>query len=146
MSTGLAIFDTTVQESNEWLKLIETRLQPCERQQAYAALRAVLHALRDRLPMEAVLGLSAQLPMLLRGVFVEGWRPSDGPSDIRNPQELAQDVAARLPPAFPRQGNEAAEAVFAAMAAKLDPGEMTKIVRYLPTALHGLFPFEYRAG
>jgi uncharacterized protein (DUF2267 family) len=146
MSTGVPVFDTTVQESNEWLKLIEDRLRPCDRQQAYGALRAVLHVLRDRLPAEAVLGLSAQLPMLLRGVFLEGWRLNEAPTDLRNVQDFAQAVAAQVPPGFPRQGNEAAEAVFAAMGARLDPGEMAKIVRHLPTGLHGLFPFEHRTG
>jgi len=68
MSTGLAVFDTSVQETNEWLRAIEQRLRPCERQQAYTALRAVLHVLRDRLPTDAVLGLSAQVPMLMRGL------------------------------------------------------------------------------
>ena len=83
MSTGLPVFDTTVQASNAWLNAIEARFPPCDRQQAYAAFRAAGHVLRDRLPMEAVLGLSAQLPMLLRGVFLEGWRPDEGALDIR---------------------------------------------------------------
>ena len=146
MSTGVAVFDTTIQESIQWLKLIEDRLKPCDRHQAYAALRAVLHVLRDRLPMDAVLGLSAQLPMLLRGVYLEGWRPSEGPTGIHDVGALAQAVAARLPPGFPRQGNEAAEAVFAAMSARLDPGEVAKLVRHLPLGLRRLFPVEHRAA
>lgn len=146
MSTGLAVFDTTVQESNTWLKLIEARLRPCDRQQAYGALRAVLQTLRDRLPVEAVLGLSAQLPILLRGVFLEGWRPDGTPSDVRDVQDFAHAVMERLAPGFPRQGNEAAEAVFTAMGAMMDPGEVSKVVRYLPAGLRSLFPFEYRTA
>ncbi|MDP1736511.1 MAG: DUF2267 domain-containing protein [Caulobacter sp.] len=146
MSTGLAVFDTTVQETNEWLRLVEAKLPPCSRQQAYGALRAVLHILRDRLPMHAVLGLSAQLPMLLRGVFLEGWRPGDGPSDIRDPQDFAQAVADLLPPSFPREPNGAAEAVFAVMAARLDPGEVAKLIQHLPTALRTLWPIHHRAA
>lgn len=146
MSTGLPIFDTTVQETNEWLRLVEAKLPPCSRQQAYGALRAVLHVLRDRLPMDAVLGLSAQLPMLLRGVFLEGWRPGEGPSDIRDPQDFAKAVAGRLPPSFPREPSGAAEAVFAAMAARLDPGEVAKLIQHLPTALRILWPVHHRAA
>ena len=63
MSTGLPVFDTTVQETNEWLRAVETRLPPCSRVEAYGATRAVLQGLRDRLPLALVLGLSAQLPM-----------------------------------------------------------------------------------
>lgn len=146
MSTGLAVFDTTVQETNEWLKGIEARLPPCERQHAYGALRAVLHVLRDRLPMEAVLGLSAQLPILLRGVFLEGWRPVEGPSDIRDPVAFAQEVARRFPPSFPREPNEAVNAVFRVMSDRLDPGEVRKLIQHLPTSLRSFWPTEHPAA
>jgi len=146
MSTGLSVFDTTIQETNAWLKLVEARLPPCGRQQAYDALRAVLHVLRNRLPTEAVAGLSAQLPMLVRGVFFEGWRPADGPSDVRDLQTFADQVAARLPPGFPRQPNEVVEAVFAALGAHLDPGETRKLIEHLPRGLRAAWPFEHRVG
>ena len=146
MSTGLPVFDTTVQETNEWLRLVEERLPPCDRQQAYAAARAVLHVLRDRLPVEAVLGLSAQLPMLVRGFFLEGWRPVDGPSDIRDPQAFARAVAERLPAAFPREATGTVEAVFAMLAVRLDPGEVHKLTQYLPSRLRTFWPAEYRAA
>lgn len=38
-----------------------------DRHAAYLALRATLHALRDRLTVEEVAELGAQLPMLIRG-------------------------------------------------------------------------------
>lgn len=146
MSTGLPVFDTTIQETNEWLKEVEARLRPCERRDAYAAMRAVLHVLRDRLSPQAVLGLSAQTPMLLRGVLFEGWRLPDHPTDLQNPQQFADAVAKRLPPGFPRQPNEAVEAVFAALAARLDPGETRKLVEQLPRALRAVWPFEHRVA
>ena len=40
---------------------------------AYLALRTVLHALRDRLTLEEAVQLGAQLPMLVRGFYYEGW-------------------------------------------------------------------------
>jgi len=43
---------------------------------AYAALRATLHAVRDRLPTELVAHLGAELPMLVRGIYYDGWHPS----------------------------------------------------------------------
>ena len=43
-----------------------------DRQDAYRAVRGVLHTLRDRLPVEESAQLAAQLPTLLRGVFYEG--------------------------------------------------------------------------
>jgi len=140
MSTGLPVFDTTIQETNLWLKDLERRLPACSRQEAYAALRVVLHVLRDRLPTEAVLGLSAQLPMLLRGVFLEGWRPAAGPTGIRDPQVFAGEVAEQLAPTFPCRPNDTVDAVFAVLSAQLDAGEVAKLAQRLPPRLRSLFP------
>jgi uncharacterized protein (DUF2267 family) len=143
MST-LPVFDTTLRETNTWLKQVETALEPSDRHQAYAATRAVLHVLRDRLPAEAVLSLSAQLPMLMRGFFLEGWRPVDGPSHIRHVDDFAETVAEALPPSFPHDATRAVEVVFAMLAARLDPGETSKLIRHLPPPLRVLWPVEYR--
>lgn len=139
MSTGLSVFDTTVQESNTWLAAVEERLKPCDRQQAYAGLRAGLHALRDRLPTDGVISLSAQLPMLLRGMFLEGWRPHPA-GDERSQQEFCATIAERLPPAYPREANAVAEAVFAVITDKVDPGEARKLITQLPAPLRPLWP------
>jgi MFS family permease len=60
MTTGLPVFDTTVQQTNEWLRAVESGLD-CSRQDAYSALRAVLHVLRDRLTIDMVLVLMSTL-------------------------------------------------------------------------------------
>ena len=75
MSTGLDTFDKTVQESNLWLKDVMKRLDTRDRHHAYSTLRAVLHALRDRIGPESAAHLGAQLPMLLCGLFYEGLGP-----------------------------------------------------------------------
>jgi uncharacterized protein (DUF2267 family) len=49
-ATGLDVFDRTLQITHVWLDDIMAELGP-DRQRAYHALRAVLHALRDRLPL-----------------------------------------------------------------------------------------------
>lgn len=146
MTTGLPVFDTTVQESNAWLSSIESHLEPCDRQQAYGALRATLHVLRDRLPEEAVLGLSAQLPMLLRGLFLEGWRPAAGPTSTRSKDAFEHDIQDHLPPAFPREPEAVAKVVFREMADRLDPGETQKLVGHMPAPLRPLWPAEYWAA
>lgn len=140
MSTGLAVFDTTVQQTNEWLKEVEVQLPPCDRQQAYAAMRAVLHVLRDRLPVDGVMGLSSQLTLLLRGVFLEGWRPGQGPSDIRSRADFVRAVDEHLPESFPREADAAVTAVFAVLTARLDPGEVNKLTHYLPAPLREFWP------
>jgi uncharacterized protein (DUF2267 family) len=51
--TGLPAFDATIDKTNHVLLEIEEAYRwPADRRaQAYAGLRAVLHALRDRLPV-----------------------------------------------------------------------------------------------
>jgi len=134
------IFDSSLQTANLWLKAIGERLLCEDRHAAYEALRAVLHVLRDRLPLEAVLGLSAQCPMLIRGLLLEGWRPQEGPSGIRDADAFGDAVAGRLPPSFPFSGIEASEAVFGVLAERLDPGEVRKVLACLPEPLRGLWP------
>lgn len=56
------------------------------RYHAYNALRAVLHALRDRLPPDVAVHLGAQLPMLVRGIYYEGWYMAGKPTKERTPK------------------------------------------------------------
>ena len=94
--TGYASFDGTVEKTNRILKEIEEAMGwPEERRdQAYAALRSVLHALRDRLTVEENAQLAAQLPMLVRGLYFEGWDPTDVPSTR---EEFVQRVQRQFP-------------------------------------------------
>lgn len=79
-STGFAEFDTTIQKTNEILKEIEDKLGWVNRRnQSYSILRAVLHTLRDLLLPDEAVQLGEQLPTLLRGVYFEGWEPSQTP-------------------------------------------------------------------
>jgi uncharacterized protein (DUF2267 family) len=82
--TGFSAFSTTVEKSNLVLKEIEEAYgwPPDRRQQSYDALRSVLHALRDRLTVEEAADFGAQLPMLLRGLYYEGWKPSKVPQKM----------------------------------------------------------------
>ena len=81
VDAGYAAFSTTVDRTNRVLKEIEQAYGwPKERRnQSYAALRAVLHALRDRLSIDEAAQLAAQLPVLIRGIYDDGWDPSRVP-------------------------------------------------------------------
>jgi uncharacterized protein (DUF2267 family) len=91
--TGLAAFDSTLQTTNVWLHDIMDRMGWTDRHRAYHALRAVLHALRDRLPVEEAAALGAQLPMLVRGFYYEGWHPHGKPTKERHKEEFLAHVA-----------------------------------------------------
>jgi uncharacterized protein (DUF2267 family) len=57
--TGLEVFDTTVHNTNGWLKELMQEIHRDDRRTAYPARRATLHALRDRLTVEEVAQLGA---------------------------------------------------------------------------------------
>jgi len=91
-STGLRPFDATLQLTNTWLNELADELKWTDHARSYHALRAVLHALRDRLTVGEAAALGAQLPMLVRGFFYEGWRPNDGPRRGHKPEEFLADI------------------------------------------------------
>lgn len=139
MSTGLPVFDTTVNETNEWLKTVEAGLL-CDRRQAFAATRAVMHVLRDRLSPGGAMRLAAQLPILLRGVFVEDWRPDDTPVRTHSAEAFVGLVAEALPPDFPFDAERATRAVIDALWLRMNGGAMAKVKQELPPDIGRLWP------
>jgi uncharacterized protein (DUF2267 family) len=138
-ATGLDVFDRTLQETNLWLRDVMDDLGP-DRQVAYRALRAVLHALRDRLPIEAAAHLSAQLPMLVRGIYFEQWQPSRPPSRIRSEAEFLEVIAASLADSRPVDPDVAAHAVFATLDRHLGGGEIDEVKESLPAPIRSMWP------
>ncbi len=138
--TQVAALDHTIQQTNVWLKTLAESLYLDERPHAYSGLRAVLHVLRDRLTPEQAVHLGAQLPILVRGIYYEGWRLAGKPTDERQPSEFASLVAAQLPPQFPCDALRVTGAVFDLLGKELDPGETAKIIATLPLPLRGLWP------
>lgn len=139
MTTGLPVFDTTVQETNLWLKAIMEELRTDDRHDAYLALRATLHALRDRLGSENAVHLAAQLPMLVRGLYYEGWRMAASQTKERSQAEFLEHVHRELPRGGHIDPNRAARAVFAVMWQKLDVGEVGKVIERMPADLQDLW-------
>lgn len=144
MTTGHPTFDHTVQEANRWLKATAQELHLEERRHAYSALRATLHALRDRLPPETSVHSSAQLPMVIRGLFFEGWRISGKPTDEHTIDTFCSRIAAELPTNFPMDPATAARGVLEVVFKELGPGEVAKVIDQLPVPLRSLWPAQAR--
>ncbi len=133
-------FESTYQKTNEWLEDIMKELDlegDFGKRRAYQALRSTLHALRDMLTPEEAADLSARLPMLVRGLYFEGWRPAGKPKRPRNMDEFLASVAKR----FERAGDGAidpdriARAVFRVMSGKVAKGELEDIKGLCPKRL-----------
>ncbi|MEX2353350.1 MAG: DUF2267 domain-containing protein [Gammaproteobacteria bacterium] len=140
MTTGLEIFDTTVQESNLWLKDLMGYLGVNDRRQAYSILRATLHAIRDRIGPRNAIHLGAQLPMLLRGLYYEGWIMDATPSKERHKQAFLDHVNHDAGNALGINTETAVRAVFEVIWDKIDPGEVAKIIELFPAEVRELWP------
>jgi uncharacterized protein (DUF2267 family) len=139
-STGYATFDTTLQETNLWLKDLMSILRITDRGWAYRVLRATLHALRDRIGPENAVHLGAQLPMLLRGLYYEGWHMAGTPTHERHREAFLDRVRLELPMDIEIDVRDAVCSVFWVMYDRLDHGEISKLIRILPEELRNLWP------
>lgn len=138
---GLDVFDDTIHTTNIWLKDLMGRLHYEERQDAYRALRETLHALRDRLPINTAVSFAAQLPMLIRGFYYEGWRPGAGASDDRTQEEFVGHIAKAFQQTKgQRDPTEIASAVFSLLSEKVSAGEIENVKSCLPKKIHDLWP------
>jgi uncharacterized protein (DUF2267 family) len=145
MNSGLSNLDRMIQTSHLWLDDTAQRLGG-DRQDAYHALRAVLAALRDRLPVDVAVNLSAQLPLLVRGIFFEGYRPGSVPVKLRSGEEFLEQVRSHLQVAPPVDPRRAVDAVLDVLTAQLDPGIFAKIAEMLPPELRDDLQLEARSG
>ena len=138
-ATGLEVFDQTLQKTNIWLKEVGDELGP-DRQRAYHALRAVLHTLRDRLTVEEAAHLSAQLPLLVWGIYFEGWHPAHKPTTERSRDDFLARVEARLQGVEPINPETATRAVFRVLEQNVTASELAHVKDTMPKALQSLWP------
>jgi uncharacterized protein (DUF2267 family) len=139
-ATGLDVFDTTVQKTNNWINELRQVLGWQERQKAYLALRAVLHALRDRLTVEEVAQLGAQLPMLIRGFYYEGWDPTGKPEKIRQREQFLAQIGRQFRGDDRVDPEQVARAVFTALSKRVSEGEIKDVKQVLPAEIRDLWP------
>jgi uncharacterized protein (DUF2267 family) len=138
-ATGLDVFDKTLQTTNIWLSEIMNDIGP-DRQVAWHALRAVLHALRDRLTVEQAANLGAQLPILVRGVYYDQWEPTNKPDRERRAEEFIERVQQSLRDIRPIDPRLATQVVLKVITAHVSEGQIEKIKQALPKDLRALWP------
>jgi len=141
-ATGLASFDSTIQTTNVWLNDFMERMGWQDRNRAYHAFRAVIHALRDRLSIQQVAALGAQLPMLMRGFYYEGWHPGGKPVKERKKGEFLAHVEKELQNDFDTDPELVVRGVFQVLAQHVSPGEVDTIRHLLPEEIRSLWAEE----
>lgn len=132
------VFDKTLQKTTHWIDCVAKGMGSTDRDRGYHVLRSVLHAVRDRLPPDEAVQLGAQLPMLVRGFYYEGWHPANKPEHYRDKQEFLSRIARDVPDLDPTQRERAATAVFALLDDEIGD-EAAKVRHVLPAKIRELW-------
>jgi uncharacterized protein (DUF2267 family) len=138
--TSLGVFETTLQKTDSWLKELMQVLGWQDKHKAYLALRTTLQALRDRLTVEEVAQLGAQLPMLIRGFYYEGWDPTGKPLRERHKEEFLARIEQQFRDDESVDTEQVARAVFTVLSNRVSEGEIEDVKHVLPTELRELWP------
>lgn len=138
-SNTTRLFAETLEKTGLWLEELAKELGDAPPQRAYSVLRAVLHALRDRLTVEEAVSLAAQLPMLVRGFYYDGWHPAAGPRNWRHKEEFLERVGELYPGLREEDRELAVRAVFRLLASHTTGGELRHVRHQLPIELRSLW-------
>jgi uncharacterized protein (DUF2267 family) len=137
-------FEHTLQTTNTWLHDVMVRLGWQDRERSYHALRAVLHALRDRLSVDQAAALGAQLPLLIRGCYYEGWHPAGKPI-----KEHREAFLARVGKEFAGDPGvdpeDITRAIFQVLAEHVSAGEIEHVRDAVPADIRALWCEETRS-
>ena len=132
--------DRAEEVAHDWINELGDYLDWSNDARTHRLLRTVLHAIRDFLTVDEAADLAAQLPVLIRGIYYEGWDPSSTPAR----PHTAVAFMDRINAAFERDPLENPEAAVACVIKLLyrhvTSGEMTQVRRSMRKDLHFLFP------
>ena len=142
--TEANVLDPTITNARQWLHemMMKLELEPEEAGRGLHALRAGLHAIRDRLPAPEVVDLGAQLPALVRGIYYEGWRLTNDPTRIRNREEMVTRVQRELAPDTRFSAVSVLKAVIELLTEHVSAGEIADVISTLPRSIADLWAAE----
>jgi uncharacterized protein (DUF2267 family) len=135
---GLETIESTTQKTHEWIARIAEGLH-MEKRDAYKSSRAVLQTLRDRSPVDLAVHFGAQLPILIRGLYYEGWEPSKAPIKMSR-QQFLDAIREKIVADRVIDPLQTTQAVLSVVASYIGGGEMEKVKHSFPHDLQPLFP------
>ena len=140
MTAHLPTIDHTVHITREWVRDLARLLDWSEEQRAFRMLRVTLQALRDWLDVNEAAQLGAQLPILLRGLYYEGWHPARTPTKERSREAFVARIEAAFSTEPLANPEEAICSVFRLINNHVSAGEVHDVRMRLPKQLRDLWP------
>ncbi len=133
-------FEDYAINGNEFVRLVKEELEIPD-QKTGRIIRAVLHALRNRLSHEESFHLIAQLPMAIKGVYVDSWKFNKDFDKIRHINDFLDEVKkedsgmAQYDFGNANTAKQSVAAVFKAISYFVSEDEMNHIILILPGEL-----------
>lgn len=139
-------FEKYANEGNAFIKELARNLDHSDEiARTGIILKAVLHTLRERLSIGESLNLVSQLPMFLKGIYVDNWEYKEK-SDIKSIEDFKDEVK-RLQDLYGEQKfdweiptEEIIRIVISSLGKYISDGEMEHIITQMPKNLKVLFP------
>jgi uncharacterized protein (DUF2267 family) len=133
------VFDKTEQKTMHWVSEVAHNMGSTDLKRSYMVLRGVLHAMRDRLPPNEAVQFGAQLPMLVRGFYYEGWHPQDKPKGYHHKDAFLEQVRGEVPVLDDVQLECAVTSVFETLEHEIPGGELKQVRHALPSDLQEMW-------
>lgn len=137
---GLEVIDHTVQLTHEWINELRDRLDWYSSRDALRLMRVTLAQVRDHITHEEIAQLSAQMPLLVRGMFFEGWTPAKTPVKDRSADTFIEMIEEQVSEVQEWRGAADITAVFEMLNARISAGEIANVKANLPKHIRALWP------
>lgn len=140
MTRMIHVFERTTHEAHEWVNDLAGRTGWTNEREVLRLLRTVLAKVRDHLPVNEMAQFSAQLPIILRGMFYEGWQPKVTPVHERHAPQFVAAIEEKVGDVIAYRGVTDIKAVFNVINAHVSRGEVEDVRACLPQELRDLWP------
>ena len=137
---GIQALDAAIQATDNWISALMRRLGWQDREKVYLALVVTLHALRDSLPRDEAAYIGAQLPVLLRGLYFEGWHPASHIPRAKTRSAFLERIQEGVHRDPGIDAEQVAHAVFLLLVERLPAGELEDAKAATPQALRMFWP------
>ena len=130
----------TIDLTGHWIEQLDENLGWEDKTKTFRLLRFTLQALRDILPINEAAQFSAQLPLFVKGMFFEGWNPSDNEYERHDKEGFFEKIEYMMMPDEIDDIESAVTSVFQLLNAHISPGEIMDVRANLKKKLQDIWP------
>ncbi len=139
-------FQKYAQEGQSFINDLAKELgHPEEVARTGIVLRAVLHTLRERITISESFHLLSQLPMFLKAIYVDKWKFSEKPLDIKTKEEFIAEVErhqqqyGEMEFSWSKSTEEIIQIVLSSLGKYISEGEYEDIIAQMPENIKEIF-------